>query len=139
MSGAGRTGGCLVVPIGLDLHARRAGLSRSPKETKSTVSPIAPITARLAPPYHPDQLQSPIGLQVEQLIRHRLSHLLAPTPRPVPSEISCAMAATFPRGAAKALATVTTPSKGIYLLSMANLPDNRLTPVSSTPRRYPER
>ena len=40
------------------------------------------------------------------------------------------MAATFPRGAAKALATVTMPSKGIYLLSMGNLPDNRLTPVS---------
>ncbi len=40
------------------------------------------------------------------------------------------MAATFPRGAAKALATVTTPAKGIYMLSMGNLPDNRLTPVS---------
>lgn len=42
------------------------------------------------------------------------------------------MATTFPRGAAKALATVTRPSKGIFLLSMHNesagLLDNRLTP-----------
>lgn len=38
---------------------------------------------------------------------------------------------TFPRGAAQALATVTSPSKGVFLLSMHNLPDNRLTPVKS--------
>lgn len=39
------------------------------------------------------------------------------------------MAATFPRGAARALLTVTRPSKGLFLLSMHNAPDNRLTPV----------
>ncbi|KAM0749676.1 ClpP/crotonase [Meredithblackwellia eburnea MCA 4105] len=38
------------------------------------------------------------------------------------------MTITFPTGAAKALLTVTKPSKGIFLLSMHNLPDNRLTP-----------
>ena len=35
---------------------------------------------------------------------------------------------TFPRGALKALATVTKPTPNVFLLSMHNLPDNRLTP-----------
>ncbi|KAI5479859.1 enoyl-CoA hydratase/isomerase family protein [Pseudohyphozyma bogoriensis] len=35
---------------------------------------------------------------------------------------------TFPRGAATPLATVTRPTPKTYLLSMNNLPDNRLTP-----------
>lgn len=43
---------------------------------------------------------------------------------------------TFPRGAAIARATLSRPSKGIYLLSMHSsdgngLVDNRLTPVRS--------
>ena len=37
-------------------------------------------------------------------------------------------AITFPRGALKALATVTKPTPNVFLLSMHNLPDNRLTP-----------
>ena len=38
------------------------------------------------------------------------------------------MSITFPRGALKGLATVTKPTPNVFLLSMHNLPDNRLTP-----------
>ncbi|KAM0749675.1 ClpP/crotonase [Meredithblackwellia eburnea MCA 4105] len=38
------------------------------------------------------------------------------------------MTVAFPRGAAKALLSITKPTPGVYLLSMHNLPDNRLTP-----------
>lgn len=40
------------------------------------------------------------------------------------------MAATFPKNASRALATVT-KHNSVYTLAMSNLPDNRLTPVSA--------